>query len=65
MQGEERPDQMVDEEGSLLEGGYGWRQRIGLLLGVVLLAFVFLSPPLWGLSASATKVALLAGTMAV
>ncbi|WP_009965981.1 SLC13 family permease [Verrucomicrobium spinosum] len=65
MQGDERPDQLVDEEGNLLEGGYGWRQRTGLLLGVVLLLATFVSPPLLGLSPSATKVAWLAVTMAV
>ncbi|WP_218281206.1 hypothetical protein [Verrucomicrobium spinosum] len=47
MQGDERPDQLVDEEGNLLEGGYGWRQRTGLLLGVVLLLATFVSPPCW------------------
>jgi sodium-dependent dicarboxylate transporter 2/3/5 len=54
-----------DSHETLLEGGYGWRQRGGLLAGVILLAACFLSPPLFGLSPEASRTALLALTMAV
>jgi sodium-dependent dicarboxylate transporter 2/3/5 len=50
---------------TLLEGGYGWRQRGGLALGAILLVACFFSPPLSGLSPEASRVALLALTMAV
>jgi sodium-dependent dicarboxylate transporter 2/3/5 len=60
-----RPDQLVDEEGNLLEGGYGLRQKIGLFLGLALLLCTLIAPPLFGLPAPASKVALLAITMAV
>jgi sodium-dependent dicarboxylate transporter 2/3/5 len=60
-----RPDQLVDEEGNLLEGGYGLRQKIGLFLGLALLLCTLIAPPLLGLPAPASKVALLAITMAV
>ncbi len=53
------------EADSLLEGGYGWRQRGGLVAGLVLLVATFLAPPFWGLSPEASRVALLALTMAV
>lgn len=49
----------------LLEGDYGWRQRGGLIGGGFLLVACFLSPPLFGLSPEASRVALLAMTMAV
>ncbi len=55
---------IIDEEGNLLEGGYGARQRIGLILGVLLLLATFLAPPVFGLNPAASKVALLAITMA-
>lgn len=57
------PREASDE--TLLEGGYGWRQRGGLALGVILLAACFLSPPFSGLSPEASRAALLALTMAV
>ena len=65
MNDDARPDQLVDEEGNLLEGGYGLRQKIGLFLGLALLACTLLAPPVFGLAAPASKVALLAITMAV
>jgi sodium-dependent dicarboxylate transporter 2/3/5 len=54
-----------DSHDTLLEGGYGWRQRGGLFAGLLLLAACFLSPPLFGLSPEASRTALLALTMAV
>lgn len=54
----------VESHDSLLEGGYGWRQRGGLVAGVALLAACFLAPPLFGLTPEASRVALLALTMA-
>lgn len=65
MNDDARPDQLVDEEGNLLEGGYGLRQKIGLFLGLALLLFTLLAPPVFGLPGPASKVALLAITMAV
>lgn len=65
MNDDARPDQLVDEEGNLLEGGYGLRQKIGLFLGLALLAVTLFAPPMLGLSVPASKVALLAVTMAV
>ncbi|RBP39823.1 sodium-dependent dicarboxylate transporter 2/3/5 [Roseimicrobium gellanilyticum] len=65
MNDDARPDQLVDEEGNLLEGGYGLRQKIGLFLGLALLLFTLVAPPMFGLPAPASKVALLAITMAV
>lgn len=62
---EARPDQLVDHEGNLLEGGFGWRQKGGLFVGIALLVFTFLAPPLSGLSVEASRTALLAITMAV
>lgn len=47
------------------EGGYGWRQRGGLIVGTAMIVFTFLAPPLWGLNPEASKVALLALTMAL
>lgn len=49
----------------VLEGGYGWRQRGGLITGAVLLLAAFTAPPQFGLSPEAARVALLALTMAV
>ncbi len=54
-----------EEHEALLEGGYGWRQRGGLIVGLLLLATCFLAPPLFDLSPAASRVALLALTMAV
>lgn len=54
----------AESHDSLLEGGYGWRQRGGLVAGVALVAACFLAPPLFGLSPEASRVALLALTMA-
>ncbi|WP_240914751.1 DASS family sodium-coupled anion symporter [Roseimicrobium sp. ORNL1] len=65
MNDDARPDQLVDEEGNLLEGGYGLRQKIGLFLGLALLLCTIFAPPIFGLAAPASKVALLAATMAV
>lgn len=65
MNDDARPDQLVDEEGNLLEGGYGLRQKIGLILGALLLLLTLFLPPQFGLSPGASKVALLAITMAV
>lgn len=65
MNDDARPDQLVDEEGNLLEGGYGLRQKIGLFLGLALLLCTILAPPILGLPVAASKVALLAATMAV
>lgn len=48
-----------------LEGGYGWRQRGGLIVGLGLLAACFLAPPVFGLEPAASRVALLALTMAL
>ncbi len=56
---DDEPDMLLDE------GGYGWRQRGGLLAGVAMLVATFLAPPLWGLTPEATRVALLALTMAL
>jgi sodium-dependent dicarboxylate transporter 2/3/5 len=65
MNDDARPDQLVDEEGNLLEGGYGLRQKIGLFLGLAFLACTLFAPPMFGMAAPAWKVALLAITMAV
>ena len=54
-----------DEPHGLLEGGYGWRQRGGLVAGLLILASCFLAPPLFGLEPGASRVALLAIAMAV
>lgn len=54
-----------DELETALEGGYGWRQRGGLVLGLGLLVACFLAPPVFGLELAASRVALLAMTMAV
>ncbi|MFZ4765588.1 MAG: SLC13 family permease [Roseimicrobium sp.] len=62
---EARPTPPGEHEHILLEGGYGWRQRGGLLAGVVLLVFSFLAPPQFGLPIEASRVAMLALTMAV
>lgn len=48
-----------------LEGGYGWRQRGGLIVGLGLMAACFLAPPVFGLEPGASRVALLAITMAL
>lgn len=58
-------DDKDDEIDLLLEGGYGWRQRGGLILGLLLLVSCFFAPPLFGLTPDASRVALLALTMAV
>jgi sodium-dependent dicarboxylate transporter 2/3/5 len=47
------------------ETGYEPRQRIGAGLGAILLAAMLYAPPLGGLDAAATKVALLTALMAV
>lgn len=60
-----RPDPLVDHEGNLLEGGFGWRQKGGLFAGIALLAFTFVAPPFFGLSLEASRTALLALSMAV
>ncbi len=65
MNDDARPDQLVDEEGNLLEGGFGLRQKIGLFLGLMLFACTLFAPPVFGLDVPASKVALLAITMAV
>lgn len=49
----------------ILEGGYGWRQKGGLVVGIVLLLACFFAPPLFGLSLEASRTALLAITMAL
>ena len=54
-----------EERHSLLEGDYGWRQRGGLIVGIVGLLACFFAPPLFGLSPEASRVALLAITMAI
>ncbi len=65
MNDDARPDQLVDEEGNVFEGGYGMRQKVGLILGALLLLFTLFAPPQFGLKPEASKVALLAITMAV
>lgn len=65
MNDDARPDQLVDHEGNLLEGGFGWRQKGGLFAGIALLVFTFLAPPMFGLSIEASRTALLAISMAV
>jgi len=51
------------EEGG--EGGFGRRQRIGATLAALVFTTLWLSPPLFGLGGSGTRVALLAVLMAV
>jgi len=58
----ESPNPPVPAE---IEESYGLRQKAGLLIGIGLLVFTFLAPPFFGLSADASKVALLALTMAI
>ena len=53
------------EQYAILEGVYGWRQRGGLIAGIVALIACFFAPPLIGLSPEASRVALLAITMAI
>ena len=55
----------TEEHHALLEGDYGWRQRGGLILGLAALVACFFAPPLFGLSPEASRVALLAITMAI
>ncbi len=57
----------LDDESDILPdgGGYGWRQRGGLIAGIAMLVATFLAPPLWGLNPDASRVALLALTMAL
>jgi solute carrier family 13 (sodium-dependent dicarboxylate transporter), member 2/3/5 len=55
----------IEEHHALLEGDYGWRQRGGLVLGLAALLACFFAPPLFGLSSEASRVALLAITMAI
>lgn len=54
-----------EEHHALLEGDYGWRQRGGLILGLLSLLACFFAPPLFGLNPEASRVALLAITMAI
>lgn len=56
---------MSEDPCEILEGGYGWRQRGGLIAGLALLIAAFVAPPQFGLSLEASRVALLALGMAV
>lgn len=55
--------QLLDADCNI-EEAYGLRQKIGLIIGLALLLFTFVSPPLFGLTPDASKVALLSLTMA-
>jgi sodium-dependent dicarboxylate transporter 2/3/5 len=60
------PDSSDDDDlCEIIEGGYGWRQRGGLIAGLLLLIAAFVAPPQFGLSLEASRVALLALAMAV
>ena len=65
MNHEPPPDTLVDHEGNLLEGGFGWRQKGGLFVGLALLVLAFFVPPFAGLSPEGSRVAVLALAMAV
>ena len=60
-----RYEQETHGASPLLEGDYGWRQRGGLIVGILLLLAGFMVPPQFGMSGEATRVAMLALTMAV
>lgn len=58
------PEDAHDSSG-MLEGGYGWRQRGGLVAGLLVLLAAFWIPPQFGMSVEATRVAMLATAMAL
>jgi sodium-dependent dicarboxylate transporter 2/3/5 len=49
---------------SATDSAWGWRQRIGTLLGIILFAALWISPPLGSLGVDGTRVALLTALMA-